>query len=417
MICCHCGARTDARAYCPHCGEDNRIGIRTQYISNTLYNSGLELAKKRRLSEAIKKLRLSLRYFKRNTDARNLLGLLYYERGELYEALVEWNISLYLQRTDNIAQKYLASLQSSRQQIEDNAQFVRKYNQALHYIRQNDLDLASIQLQNILDAHPHTIRAAQLKALLDMKESRYDRAAETLEAALAADRSDSRTARYLEECRRYLKRDGSVKDRYNAHRDRRTLREMYRDFTDRMVVSSLLTLILGIVIGAAVLGFLVIPQMRQQQAQAASEALVEANETLTVRNHQISTLEDEISELEDELTAQKQKTKTAKQDAADTQETYEVILTAYQYYIDESYANAEDTLALLDTDALDEDLQETVTDLQTLIDEAQEAKAEAKAAAEAAEAEEEESEDTDSTEDTEDTEEDTEETEDGGDTE
>ena len=48
-------------------------------LSNTLYNDGLEKANVRDLSGAIKSLRTSLRYYKANISARNLLGLVYYE--------------------------------------------------------------------------------------------------------------------------------------------------------------------------------------------------------------------------------------------------------------------------------------------------------------------------------------------------
>lgn len=388
MICCQCGKEFDAGAHtaaCPHCGGDVRIARKTQYISNYLYNQGLALAKKRRLADAIETLTLSLRYFKKNTQARNLLALCYYERGEIYEAVLEWNISLRLDREGNPAKNYLGYLRRSREQIDESGQFVRKYNQALLYIRQNDLDLAGIQLQNILDADVHMVRAGQLKALLEIRLKRYDRAAAVLEEMLEVDRSDTRTIAYLEECRGFLKKDGSVKERYRADKQRRTLREMYQDFMERMVVSSLATLLLGIVIGAAVLGFLVIPGVRQTQSQANSEALVEANETLTIRNHQIATLEDEIEELQTQLEEQEQATQEAEQSQSETKELYAAVLAAYEYYAGEQYEEALETLKALDTDSLTDDLQETVTALQTQIEEAQDAQAEAEAAEEEAE--------------------------------
>ena len=61
-------------------------------LSNTLYNVGLEKAKVRDLSGAADSLRKSLRFNKANTQARNLLGLVYLEMGETVDALSEWVI-------------------------------------------------------------------------------------------------------------------------------------------------------------------------------------------------------------------------------------------------------------------------------------------------------------------------------------
>ena len=111
MKCCYCGAELDTSNFCPRCGNDVRIWKKTQFISNYLYNQGLEKAKKRELSYAAQALTLSLQYNKRNTDARNLLGVVYMEMGELYLAFSEWCISLNFQSQGNDARYFLASCQ------------------------------------------------------------------------------------------------------------------------------------------------------------------------------------------------------------------------------------------------------------------------------------------------------------------
>ena len=57
----------------------------------------MEKAGVRDLSGAIESLKISLRFNKLNIDARNLLGLIYYEMGEVVTALTEWVISKNLQ--------------------------------------------------------------------------------------------------------------------------------------------------------------------------------------------------------------------------------------------------------------------------------------------------------------------------------
>ena len=71
--------------------------------SNYWYNDGLRKAQIRDMSGAITSLRKSLQYNRANIDARNLLGLIYYENGEVADALVQWVISLNLQPENNLA--------------------------------------------------------------------------------------------------------------------------------------------------------------------------------------------------------------------------------------------------------------------------------------------------------------------------
>ena len=46
------------------------------------------------MSGAEEALKLSLKYDKMNIDARNLLGLVYYETGEIVQALSHWVVSV-----------------------------------------------------------------------------------------------------------------------------------------------------------------------------------------------------------------------------------------------------------------------------------------------------------------------------------
>ena len=64
-----------------------------EYQSNYWYNDGLKKAQIRDLSGAIVSLKRSLQFNRENITARNLLGLVYYGRGEVAEAFVEWIIS------------------------------------------------------------------------------------------------------------------------------------------------------------------------------------------------------------------------------------------------------------------------------------------------------------------------------------
>ena len=105
MNCMNCGAfLTDMDLdYCPNCGYNVLIQKKVDYLSKIFYNQGLEKASIRDLSGAIACLKQSLMYDKRNIRARNLLGLVYFETGEVVSALSEWVISKNLQPTRNLS--------------------------------------------------------------------------------------------------------------------------------------------------------------------------------------------------------------------------------------------------------------------------------------------------------------------------
>ena len=107
MKCYMCGTLVDHENVCPHCGSDLKIYRTILASSNTLYNTGLEQAQVRDLSGAIVSLKKSLKYNKYNTQARNLLGLVYFETGEAVAALSEWIISKNIMPENNIASEYI----------------------------------------------------------------------------------------------------------------------------------------------------------------------------------------------------------------------------------------------------------------------------------------------------------------------
>ena len=84
-----------------------------QFAANSFYNRGLELAKERDLSGASEYLKRALQLNKYHTDARNLLGLIFYEMGETSDALVQWVISVNLQPEENRADHYLDEVQAA----------------------------------------------------------------------------------------------------------------------------------------------------------------------------------------------------------------------------------------------------------------------------------------------------------------
>ena len=146
MICYNCGNVLTNSDYCSHCGMDVSVYKRIVRLSNTYYNVGLTKARNRDLAGAADTLRRCVKLNKRNIDARNLLGLIYYENGEVADALVQWVISLNLQPENNQADHYLDEIQRKPGQLETESQNVKTFTQALWHAQNGSDDLAILQL-------------------------------------------------------------------------------------------------------------------------------------------------------------------------------------------------------------------------------------------------------------------------------
>ncbi len=199
MFCYHCGYELGAKNICPNCGTDIRKFRRIVYLSNHYYNVGLERAQVRDISGAIAALRQSLRFYKENIDARNLLGLCYFEIGEFVAAMSEWVISSNIRTQENLAVEYMAQFQESQARVNEISQTIKKYNQALAYCYQGSLDLAAIQLKSVLSLTPHYLKARQLLALLYMENKDWKNATRELKKCSSIDANNTITLRYMKE--------------------------------------------------------------------------------------------------------------------------------------------------------------------------------------------------------------------------
>lgn len=211
MKCMYCGAELTREDHCPSCRMDVKLYKKIIMTSNYYYNEGLSRALVRNLSGAIESLNKSLRYNKMNIQARNLLGLVYFEVGEMVSALSEWVISRSLQSEDNDAERYLNAIQKNSSKLETINQTIKKYNQALLYCKQDSKDLATIQLKKVLSLNPKLVKGHQLLALLYIQEGKYDAARKALRAAGKIDSGNTLTLRYLKEVNSILR--GDVKDK------------------------------------------------------------------------------------------------------------------------------------------------------------------------------------------------------------
>lgn len=309
MFCYNCGRQLSEHDFCTACGVDVSLYKKIMHVSNMFYNEGLEKASVRDLSGAINSLRQSLKFNKNNIEARNLLGLVYFEMGEVVAALSEWVISKNLRAEKNIADDYIGMIQSNAARLDSINATIKKYNQALVYCVQDSKDLAIIQLKKVLSLNPKFVRAHQLLALLYIESEQWDRAQRELRKCADIDRNNTLTLRYQKEVELMLAPDDNGKAGI-----RRKKEEAVRYQSDNEIIiqpinvaepkssatSTLLNIGLGLIIGLAAMYFLVVPAAVANVNNEASNKITEIGNQLDAKTSTIQELETQIANLEAE---------------------------------------------------------------------------------------------------------------------
>ncbi len=372
MICVYCGGELKPKGdRCPGCGRNVRMIKKLIATSNALYNEGLKRALIRDLSGAADVLRTSLKLYKLNIPARNLLGLVYFEMGEGVRAMSEWVISKNFLPEDNPAGRYLNEIQNSPAQLEVINQTTKKYNQALLYCRQDSSDLAVIQLKKVLSVNPKMVRAHQLLALLYIQEQRYDQAKKTLRNALKLDGSNVTTLRYLKECNLALKHEPDRKKKEKQNRElisyasgNDTIIQPVK-LRDNTALTTVLNILIGVGIGVLITWFLVVPGVKTSVRNEMNVQVTAANETIADKEQTILSLQNQVDQMESQIEAAK-----LGEEESDTRLTsYQQLLNAYVAYANEDVDAAGVALASVNADYLDTSAQDAYETINTQVNE------------------------------------------------
>ena len=278
------------------------------FLSNRFYNDALERANVRDLSGAIVSLRQSLKFNKNNIEARNLLGLVYFEMGEVVSALSEWVISKNIKTTKNIADDYLNAIQNNPSRLDTINQTIKKYNQALIYCEQDSVDLAIIQLKKVLSLNPKFVQAHQLLALLYIKTEELEKAKKELDKCQKIDVNNTKTLRFIKEVENIVPES---EDKFQTKKAKLNNSEAvkYQSGNETIIqplnekepigVSTFLNVIIGIAIGIAVSWFLILPARIQNAKSGINDELRIISEQADAKSATIVELEQRIKALTD----------------------------------------------------------------------------------------------------------------------
>lgn len=344
MRCPRCDAKLDDNiSCCNHCGQDLEMIKYVYRLSNTYYNIGLEKAQVRDLSGAVASLKKSLQYNKKNTNARNLLGLVYCEMGETVSALSEWVLSKYLQPEDNAADAYIDTIQANPVGLDNINQTIKKYNAALTAARTGNEDLAIIQLKKVVSLNPKFVRALQLLALLYIKAEEYAKASKCLKQARRIDTSNTTTLRYIKEIRSHGRSQGTETLRTTVKTRKDPLANVTPVGTYQEEKKSWMpyvNVIIGLVVGILVTIILIRPTLQSATGVSASD-LAEANDQLAVKTTELSTAQKENKDLKTEVEALKKQISGG----MDGETKYKKLLEGVALYIDNKQTEAAATVS------------------------------------------------------------------------
>ncbi len=365
MKCMNCGAELTESAYCPKCGCDVSVQKQAIVLSGLYYNQGLEKAQVRDLSGAIDQLKRSLKFNKMNVQARNLLGLVYFETGEVVSALSEWVVSKNIQPEDNIAAEYIRNLQQDANRLDIINQTIKKYNIALNNCLEDNEDVALIQLKKILAQNPKLIKGYHLLALLYIHREEYEKARRLLKKAIRIDKTNTTTLRFLREVDEQTGTATSLESRFSLLGGRKDSEEQlaaYEDAGERTLVqptvikggnasASFLNILVGVLIGAAAIWLLFVPAYTRNVNRRANEKITRYSSDLAVYAAQVETLNEQVKSSEDTVTTAQQKVDSASMTAA----SYDGLITAVNAVNNGAADKAANALAAMDPDTLTEE--------------------------------------------------------------
>ena len=283
---------------------------RLEQISNGYYNLGLSLAKERNLSSALNALSISLGLNKKNTDARNLYGLIQFEMGEETKALISWVISININPINNPAQNYLQKLRNKSAYLEKSQDAISKYNKAISQIKTVNYDMARITLKQAVDIRPHFVKAMLALALLDIREGKSSEAKKLLDNVLAIDRFNTKAITYLEEMKPLteknarkeklsvigspVKKEKHVENMNNGM----PVTEIYKNYSGMFTA---INVGIGLIVGACAMVFLYMPTMKVALNNAHNKEIVAISQQLNDVNLAMEGLKSENESLNEQV--------------------------------------------------------------------------------------------------------------------
>ena len=336
------------------------IARRCAYISNSYYNKGLKLAQEHNMTGAADNLKKSLQFNKRNTQARNLLGLIYYNIGEVADALVQWVLSLNMQPIGNDADRYLNEVQRQSGLLDSFEKTITRFNQALALCQSGTDDLAIIQLTKISESNKNYLRAHVLLGLLHMEIQNYGKAYKCFQKALNIDKGNTLALRCIDEIKTYMKqskpsqktiRDVIKPSKENKEKEdnRIVISEPYTEHKGWQIIGNIL---IGLLIGIASVAFIYLPVKEASISREYNKQVISVSQQLSKANNTIKQMEEEAAEKQGEIDNINEKLTGIDDEYLHKLSSFQKLAGASRALAGEDYTTAAQLYSQIDPDAI-----------------------------------------------------------------
>ena len=263
----------------------------------------LDRAESRDLYGASILLKKALAFNNKNINARNLLGLIFYEEGAVTEAIVQWLISRdMLKNEGNPANEYLVKVQED-EDTEKFFQSVKLYNAALDDVKYDRSDLAKLKLNKAIELNEHNVKAMMLLSLILLQMEDHIRAGAYLLKCQKIDKGNQFVNEHMEYVLKNTKKN-EVKEKriqniYSIKKleaDDAILPKRYIKLSENQKV---IFVLIGIIIGALSYSLLIMPHNNTSAALSNQNEVIRYAELvndqnkiirdITIENNQLKT--------------------------------------------------------------------------------------------------------------------------------
>jgi len=272
-------------------------------ISNRFYNLALDRAVERDLFGATLLLKKSLSFNAKNTNSRNLLGLIFYEEGAVTEAIVQWLVSRDLYKNElNPANELLKKVQND-EETSKLFESVKIYNQAIDDIKFDRNDLAMLKLNKAVILNPHNVKAMFLLSILFLQIKDHIKAGSYLLRCQKIDTGNKFINEHMDYVLKNTKKSEVKEKKINKiysfkklESDDAILPRQYIKLSENQKV---IFILIGIIIGALSHALLILPNVNSSDSLASENQVIRYAELvndqnkiirdITIENNQLKT--------------------------------------------------------------------------------------------------------------------------------
>ncbi|MDO4961029.1 MAG: tetratricopeptide repeat protein [Eubacteriales bacterium] len=300
-------------------------------IANAYYNVGLQRAQLNDLTGAAGYLKEALHFDKYCTDARNLLGLIFYEMGETADALVQWIVSYNFDPdpVNNRADYFLEEIQRKTAVIENDSELVKRFNQALFIAQNGGEDFAIIELRDITKKKPNFVKAQLLLAVLYMQNGDNIKAGRALLDVLEIDHNNPQASVLMEEVKKLTGKAEIENAKLHNAFSHRELEDgdviIPKAEKNTAIEKVAIFIVIGIMLGILSFYILVLPTIKKDYTNELNSSIAKNSTELSSLNADYSDLQQRFDQLSSDYELASQKLNAYEQENASFTSMYEAL--------------------------------------------------------------------------------------------